>query len=165
MATQGSGFRSLTLFVILVFFYCLGLRHSFAQQQKPNLSGTWKLNLRDSKFSFQHKRESDTYKIKHAGPRLEVAHLFDGRSQLTTYLTDGKERFVNWSSEDGALRAKAYWDGDTLLIEKHQDLGDTTWVSRYSLSQDGKSLRITHRVIRSSFSAAFDQSLVYDKEP
>ena len=167
MATQGLRFRSRTLFVIFAFFYCVGLRHSSAQQQKPNLSGTWKLNLRSSKFAPQHKRESDTYKIKHVDPRLEVAHLVDGSSQLSTYLTDGKERFVNWSAQDGALRARAYWDGDTLLIEKHQDHGSRAieWVSRYSLSQDAKTLRITHHITRSSFSPPFDESLIYDKQP
>lgn len=71
------------------------------------------------------------------------------------------------SAQDGPLRAKAYWDGDTLVIEKHQDLGPggTTWVSRYSLSQDAKTLRITQHVTRSAFSPPFDESLVYDKHP
>jgi hypothetical protein len=62
--------------------------------------------------------------------------------------------------------AKTYWDGDTLVIEKRQDVGpgDSSWVSRYTLSQDRKTLGITHNVDRSSLSAAFDESLTYEKQ-
>jgi hypothetical protein len=35
---------------------------------------------------------------------------------------------------------------------------------RYTLSQDGKSLAVTHHVNKSSLSAAFDESLTYEKQ-
>jgi hypothetical protein len=143
------------------------LRHSFAQHQRPNLSGTWKLNLGSSKVAPQHKREGDAYKINHAEPRLKVEHLFEGRSEAYSYIVDGKERVANKSALDGETRAKAYWEGETLVIEKHQDAapGVTTWVSRYSLSQDMQTLRIAQRVTRSSFTPPFDELLVYDRQP
>jgi hypothetical protein len=52
------------------------------------------------------------------------------------------------------------------VIEKHQEtgLGGSVWMSRYILSQDGKSLAVTHHVNKSSFSAAFDESLTYEKQ-
>jgi hypothetical protein len=121
--TKGSRFRSRTSLAILAFFCCLVLRHSFAQQRKPDLGGTWKLNLSSSRFALQRKPAGDTYKIKHAEPRLKVEYLFDGRSETYSYIVDGKERVANRSVLDGETRAKAYWDGDTLVIEKHQDAG------------------------------------------
>ena len=56
-------------------------------------------------------------------------------------MIDGKERVANRSTEDGVTRAKAYWDGDTLVIQKQQetDRGQVAFVVRYTLSQDGKA--------------------------
>jgi hypothetical protein len=132
-----------------------------AQQPKPNLSGTWKLNLNKSKLAPLHRAGSDRYKIKHSEPRLEVEHTFDGRSETSSYVTDGKEHTANMSWQDGDTRAKTYWDGDTLVMERLR-LG--SWMSRYILSQDGKSLTVNHHVYKSSFSDAFDESLTYEKQ-
>ena len=73
---------------------------------------------------------------------------------------------ANRSPVDGETLAKTYWDGNTLVIEKRQELGPggIRWVSRYTLSQDGKSLAVTYHVNQSSFSAAFDESLTYEKQ-
>jgi hypothetical protein len=152
--------------IILAFLFCSVATHVSAQQAKPNLTGTWKLNLSKSKLAPQHGPGGDRYKIKHSEPRLEMEHTFYGRSETYSYMTDGKERVANRSPQDGETRAKAYWDGDTLVIEKHQETGRAgiIWMSRYTLSQDGKSLAVTHHVNKSSFSAAFDESLTYEKQ-
>jgi hypothetical protein len=155
----------LTLTILLVLL-CPIARHASAQQAKPNLTGTWKLNLSKSKLAPPHGPGGDLYKIKHSEPRLEMVHTFNGKSETYFYMVDGKERLANRSAQDGELRAKAYWDGNTLVIEKHQKMlaGDSVWISRYTLSQDGKSLGITHHVIESSFSGTLDESLTYQKQ-
>ena len=135
-------------------------------QQQPNLSGTWTLDLSASKLAAQHRREHDTYMIKMKEPRLQVTHVTDGKNEIFTYVIDGKERMANVPGQSAAIRGKAYWDGDTLVIEKNQDSGDfgtTSWTSRYSLSQNGKTLTIIEHVTRSAFSAPFDETLVYDR--
>src|ERR1035441_4083847 len=126
--------------MVLAFLFCSVATHVSAQQAKPNLSGTWKVNLSKSKPAPQHGPGSDRYKIKHLEPRIEMEHAFDGRSETYSYMTDGKERVANRSPQDGETRAKAYWDGDTLVIEKHQEIGPrgSVSMSRYILSQDGK---------------------------
>jgi hypothetical protein len=73
---------------------------------------------------------------------------------------------ANVPGQSAAIRCKAYWDGDTVVIDKNQDSGDfgtTSWTSRYSLSQNGKTLAIIEHVARSAFSASFDETLVYDR--
>ena len=82
------------------------------------------------------------------------------------YITDGKEHVASRTWDGEMLMAKAYWDGDTLVIEKRQEIGPggTSWVSRYRLSEDGKSLAVTHHVNQSKFSAAFDESLIYEQQ-
>jgi hypothetical protein len=126
------------------------------------LSGTWKLNLSKSKLAWPHPPQGHRYKIKHSEPRLEMVH----EGETYHYITDGKQHVANRSSTEGETLAKTYWDGDTVVTEKSQEfgLGVSKWVSRYTLSQDGKSLAITHHVSRSSFSEAFDESLTYEKQ-
>jgi hypothetical protein len=148
--------------ILVVFALWVGVTHVSAQQAKPNLSGTWKLNLNKSKLAPRHGPGGDSYTIKHSEPRLEMKHMFSGRSEIYSYVTDGKERVANRSPQDGETRAKTYWDGDTLVVEKHQ--AGSFWVSRYTLSQDGKVLAVTHGVNKSSFSNAFDESLTYEKQ-
>jgi hypothetical protein len=153
--------------VILAFLVFTSAGHASAQQAKPNLTGTWKLNASKSKLAPQHERGIDLYKIKHSEPRVEMLHMFDGRSEPYFYLTDGKERIANRSEQDGDLRAKTYWDGDTLVIEKHQELGPgsgTVWTSRYTLSQDGQSLIVTQHFKKSSIGSVPDEYLVYEKQ-
>src|SRR5882672_761452 len=108
--------------LILVFLFCSVAPHVSAQQSKPNLTGTWNLNLNKSKLAPQHGPGSDRYKIKYSEPRVEMEHTFNGRSETYSYVTDGKERMANGSLQDGATRAKAYWDIDTLVIEKPRQL-------------------------------------------
>jgi hypothetical protein len=161
MEFSGLRLQSRTAFVIFAFLCCSAVRNVSAQQAKPILAGTWKLNLSKSRLAPQHPRESDIYKIRQSEPRLEVIHIFSGRSETYSYVTDGKERVANRSVQDGELRAKAYWDGDTLVIDKQQG---SAWTSRYSLSHDGKSLIVTQHITRSAFSAPFDEFLTYDKQ-
>jgi hypothetical protein len=148
--------------VILVFLFCSVAAHVLAQQVKPNLTGTWKLNLSKSKPAPERGPGGDPYKIRHLEPRLEMEH----GGETYSYMIDGKERMANRSLQEGETRAKAYWDGDTLVIEKRQETGrgGSTWTSRYTLSQDGTSLAVTRHVNKSSFSGAFDESLTYEKQ-
>jgi hypothetical protein len=153
--------------IILGSLFCSASTHVSAQQAKPNLTGTWKINLSKSKLAPQHGPGIDRYKIKHSEPRVEMEHTFNGRSETYTYMTDGKERMANGSLQDGATRAKTHWDSDTLVIEKKQAIGSVgafVWISRFTLSQDGKSLVVTQHASKSSFGAAFDESLIYEKE-
>jgi hypothetical protein len=155
--------------IILAFLLCSVVTHVSAQQAKPNLTGTWILNRSKSKLS-PHPAPGDVrYKIKHSEPRIEMELLFLGRSNTYSYMTDGKERVARQSLQDGAMRAKAYWDSNTLVIEKHQAIpfqtvGAFVTISRYTLSQDGKSLAITSHTDKSSSSAAVDESLTFEKQ-
>jgi hypothetical protein len=150
----------ITLTVLAFLFWSVAM-HVSAQQAKPNLTGTWKLNRSKSIPAPKHGSGGDFYKIKHSEPRLEMVH-----GETYSYVIDGKERVANRSTQDGVTRAKAYWVGDTLVIEKHQETrrGEVDFVVRYTLSQDGKSLAVTHHVDRSWFSGAFDESLNYEKQ-
>jgi hypothetical protein len=155
------------ILIVLASLFCSVGPHVLAQQVKPNLTGTWKINLSKSKLAPQHGPGIDRYKIKHSEPRVEMVHMFNDRSETYSYMTDGKERMANGSLQDGSTRAKTHWDGDTLVIEKQQSFGPVGFfvsISRFILSQDGKSLVVIHHANKSSFGAAIDESLIYEKQ-
>jgi hypothetical protein len=161
--------RTRIILIVLVSMFCSVGPYVLAQQVKPNLTGKWKINLSKSKLAPQHGPGIDRYKIKHSEPRVEMDHMFfnGARGETYAYVTDGKERIVNGSLQDGPTRARAHWDGDTLVIEKQRAIGSVgtfEWISRYTLSQDGKSLAVIQHANKSSFSAAIDESLIYEKE-
>jgi hypothetical protein len=154
--------------VLAAFFVSALVASASAQQAKPDFTGTWKINLSKSKFPQQHgpARTGDIYKIKHSGPKLEMEHLFSSRSETYSYVTDGKEHTANRSALDGELRAKAYWDGNVLVIDKSQftSSGISTWTTRFTLSPDGMALAITQHVAKSLMGNGFDEELIYDKQ-
>jgi hypothetical protein len=152
------------LVIVLGLLCCFAAKRLAAQSVKPNLSGTWELNVSKSKLSRLHRAGTDRYKIRHSDPRLMMEHTYpSGNTDTSYYTTDGKQGLPNpqyWQE-----LAKAYWDGDTLVIEKHQETSQVsiTWMYRYTLSRDGHSLAVTRHVTKNSFSADLDESLIYEK--
>jgi hypothetical protein len=153
-------------YFILVVLFAFAGRPATAQEAKPNLTGTWNLNLAKSKLADAHPHRSDSYEIKHQEPKIVVVHNFGASSETFFYVVDGKERLARLGSNGDQIRAKAMWEGASLVLEKRQTLvpRDTLWTSRYTLSEDGKSLVITHHVKQSTFGSPGDEWLVYDKK-
>ena len=152
--------------VMAAFSICVLVVNAVAEQPKPDFTGTWKMNPSKSRLARQHGGEGDVYKIKHSEPKVEMEHLFNGRTETYSYVTDGKEHTANRSGPDGEARAKTYWDGNVLVIEKLQSTGSgsSAWTSRFALSSDGMTLSVTHHVAKSPMSGDFVEEIVYDKE-
>jgi hypothetical protein len=152
------------IIIVLASLTCIVAKPTLAQSPKPNLSGTWELNLSESKLSRGHRAVHDRYKIRHLEPQLIVEYTDSSISETSRYTTDGKLRPPDPQHLEEL--AKAYWDGDTLVIEKHHEIYQDriTWIGRYTLSQDGQSLAVAKHVTRNSFSIDLDESLVYDKQ-
>jgi hypothetical protein len=152
-----------TIFVVFASLTFFLTKPVSPQSAKPNLSGTWELNLSKSKLSRAHKAKSDRYKIRHSEPQLVMEYTYSGDTETFYYRTDGKERPPEPQHWD--ILAKAYWDGDTLVIEKRQEIDQFRMlsVSRFTLSQDGQSLAVVRHATRNSFSLDLDESLVYER--
>ena len=135
-------------------------------QQKPDFSGTWKLNLAKSEFGVLPPPESRTEVITHKDPTLADAVTqegAEGKQQYTAnYTTDGKE-VVNMIGPR-EVRATIKWVGNSLAMtakfqyEGADVVGDNTW----TLSADGKTL--TMSIHYSSSIGEADQKFVYDKQ-
>jgi hypothetical protein len=80
--------------LLLTFLVALPLTTAFAQQ-KPDFSGTWKLNVAKSDFGALPGPESRTDVITHKDPSLSnsvTAEGAQGKQQYTVnYTTDGRK--------------------------------------------------------------------------
>lgn len=97
----GLGVRSRVLTVVLTSLSCMVASWpTSAQASKPNLSGTWDLNLSKSKPSPLRKSRSDSYKILLSEPNLVIEHRFASGNVDTCQYTTNAE---NVSAEFAAL--------------------------------------------------------------
>ena len=113
--------------------------------QKPDLTGTWILNLEKSRLQIGDKIESGTFTIEHQEPQFRFSRVFlaGGREDSTSYAltTDGKEKIENGPGRTTSSRL--YWDGDVLVLDERIVLKDgrqATNVVRYSLQEGGRTL-------------------------
>lgn len=135
-------------------------------QQKPDFSGTWKMNAAKSDFGAVPGPDSRTDVITHKEPSLidEVtAESAQGKQQYTLkYTTDGKE--VNNQIGTREVASTFKWESDKLLVTSKFMFNDTevnaqgTW----SLSPDGKTLTIA--IHYDSSLGSTDQKIILEKQ-
>jgi hypothetical protein len=138
---------------------------------KPELNGTWKLNVAKSEFSPAPTPSAQTEVISVAGDTLTVAVTSaggDGNQKFTYSLKIGGPEvpFPKPELNDSPLAVialKAEWVDASLVITQkitYQN-GPGTLVSTYTLSPDGKVLTKTLNVaITEGF---FELKAIYDK--
>ena len=152
-------------FVSITILIALPLVSAFAQQ-KPDFSGTWKLNVVKSVFGQLPGPESRTDVITHKEPSLSnsvTAEGAQGKQEYTVnYTTDGKEALNKVGPRE--IKSTLKWAGSNLVISSKflfNDM-DVTSEATWVLSPDGKTLTIdTH--FTSSMGEA-DQKYVFEKQ-
>ena len=110
---------------------------------KPNLSGTWKMNpAKSDAGSGEIKSRVD--KIEHQEPQLKITTTQDdenGENTVTRdYVTDGRQ--MTQTVLGGERKSSAHWDGNVLVVETKVTDGDYTIRDRWMLADDHKSIRI-----------------------
>jgi hypothetical protein len=131
---------------------------------KPDFSGTWKMDPDKSVFGPLPPPTSITTKISHKDPDLTVATTQVGPDQESTfkYSTDGKE--TTNSMQGNEVKSKAVWEGKTLVVSSNLDAGGAQikLTAKYSLSDDGKTL--TNALTINSPGGDFDLNIVLVKQ-
>ncbi len=133
---------------------------------KPDFSGTWKMDADKSVFGPMPPPTSLTAKIEHKDPDLSIetkASTAQGDQDTTMkYSTDGKETTNQMMGND--VKSKATWDGKTLVITSNANFGgaDVKLTNKYSLSDDGKTL--TQALSISAPQGDFDLTYVLVKQ-
>jgi hypothetical protein len=111
---------------------------------KPDFSGSWKMDADKSVFGPMPPPSSMTRKIDHKDPVLSVteSRVSEQGDMNTTmkYSTDGKETTNSMMGND--VKSKAVWDGKTLVITSAANFGgaDVKLTDKWALADDGKTL-------------------------
>ncbi len=146
-------------------FFCAVVALSAAD--KPNLSGSWKLNASKSDFGpMPGAPDKFERKIDHADPKIKIAtsQSMNGqdRNSESEYTIDGKENIVK--SGMGEAKVTAKWEGATLVVNAKREVqgNEMVTVEKMSLSADGKTL--TDEVSGTSPMGEFKLKFVFDKQ-
>jgi hypothetical protein len=111
---------------------------------KPDFSGTWKMDADKSVFGPMPPPTSMTRKIDHKDPTLTIDQASSGpqgdQNVTMKYSTDGKETTNSMMGND--VKSKASWEGKTLVITSAANFGgaDVKLVDKWTLADDGKTL-------------------------
>jgi len=111
---------------------------------KPDLSGTWTINLDKSDFGMMPPPTKMERKVSHKDPDLTItttqASQRGERTSEAKYTTDGKESEVQLMGRPA--KVKAVWEGSTLVVTTKLEFqgSEMTQVERWGLSSDGKTL-------------------------
>lgn len=132
---------------------------------KPNFSGSWKLNVDKSEFGPMPKPDKADYVVAHKDPEMNVkSTVVSQMGEMTNeekILTDGTEFTNNFRGQE--VKGTAKWDGQTLIVTRKLDMqGATiTIVGKWTLSEDGKT--ITQDLKISTPQGELAQKLILEK--
>ena len=111
---------------------------------KPNLSGSWKMDPKLSEFGDNPGPDSFARKIEHSEPSViftdEQKSPLGEEKAVRKYTTDGKETTYAWMGSD--IKSAAHWEGDKLITVGKLDAGGAEVIVNgiLTLSADGKTL-------------------------
>ena len=134
--------------------------------KKPDFSGTWKFNADKSVLQIPAP-DVTVFVIDHREPvfRISRTHVFGGKTDTFNLelTTDGKE--VVGEHKILHFRARAYWEGETLVFESNIEQSGETGVNLvgYTLSESGNTL-VAEEHLRST-RLNYDNRWVLDKQP
>jgi hypothetical protein len=134
---------------------------------KPNLTGTWNMDLEKSSFGGLEAPQSARYLIRHLGSKLEMQYEQDGHITRVDVTPDGEEHVLETGPDNENL-ARVYWSGAVLVFEgRIRPMASSNalpikWTSRWSLSPDKKVLTIERHI--ASQQEAVDQKVVFEKQ-
>lgn len=142
--------RVLTCLLASVAVLSVGVLESFA---RPNYSGRWVLNVEESYLGPLFNRTSLIREITHDDPRLVIA--IESRTSAgkqtgeVRLLTQGEEAVFTIAGVETTGHAR--WFGDHLMLSTTHmiDGVDTQLDELWTLSEDGKTLRIDAVIITS----------------
>ncbi|HUA20450.1 MAG TPA: hypothetical protein VMB25_17000 [Bryobacteraceae bacterium] len=125
-------------------------------QDKPNLSGTWKLDASKSQFHSE-KVSGETWTINEDDETINISESEDGSAKTVQLkcTTDGKECKVT-----GEKATASFWYNGAMLVEM-ETRGDHVVRYRMKLSSDGKTLTVDTTYITPQ---SPDDTLVFDKQ-
>lgn len=111
---------------------------------KPDLSGTWNLNVQKSEFGPSPGPDKFVRKIDHKDPemKLTTTQAFQGQERTSdvVYTIDGKPHTVKVGEAEAEITAT--WKGNNLEVKSLRNIqgNEITAVETWTLAEDGKTL-------------------------
>lgn len=122
---------------------------------KPNFTGTWKLDASKSDFGQMNAPEKMERDIDHKDPVIKVKTTQStpngDRTMETSYTLDGKEQ--KQENPRGVVLYTPKWDGDIVMIDSKRTMNvqgqqvEITGFERWSLSADGKTMTVDSKMV------------------
>jgi hypothetical protein len=135
---------------------------------RPNLGGTWNLNLAKSNLGPLPAPESEVEVIEDKGSTITIRVKRKGNSgaettTTQTLTTDGKPS-TSTAADGGDVVSTAHGDGTTLVVESKQNYQgmDISIKQTYTIADEGKTLNVNATV--ETPMGNFDLTAVYDKQ-
>jgi hypothetical protein len=141
---------------------------SRSSDPRPNLSGTWTLDIPKSNFGQMPAPASQVDTIADSEPSVKITSdqkggMMGDMNNTESLSTDGKP--ASSPGMGGApVTSTAHWDGAALVVDSKTSFqdSDVTIKDTYTVSADGKTLtEVTHVV---SSMGNFDTTSVFDKQ-
>lgn len=165
------------LWIVVVMLGCCTL---YAQAQKPDLNGTWKLRVAKSAMGSDHEMPDYEYTkiIAVKGNSLSVTDIQTNATIVNIALPDSKttnELRLDGTEQDQQMagpfpgmpstkiKVSGEWQGGTVFIQQRGQLfgGAMTLHQRYFLSEDGTQL--IELIERHGVTGDKEQRLVFEK--
>ena len=133
---------------------------------KPNFTGSWKMNPAKSDFGPIPPPDKLERTIKHDDPKLAVSTLNAGpqgeMKSDSMYTTDGKDSINKTAGTE--VKSVAAWDGDKLTIKYKREVQgmEISFAETWTLSADGKVLTVVNDL--STPQGDFKLTTVMDKQ-
>jgi|SRR5581483_4478040 len=161
------GFLSISTIRVVIALVFLIASSSASPDNRPNFSGTWIMNPDKTDFGPLPKPDKAKYVIQHSGANLSIDYTQDSDTRHLEATSDGEER-VTESDDESELWTRVSWSGPVLVWEARRrakpahEVRPVSWVSRWTLSEDGKTLTINRRITAGDQSV--DEVMVFDKQ-
>jgi hypothetical protein len=141
-----------------------------AQDNRPNFSGTWNLDVAKSDFGGAPAPESIVHVMEHKDPNLKVTSTQKNQqgelTNVRTLTTDGKENInkMRTMAGDQDVKSTSTWNGRKLANAMTLDIqGNAIEINEvWDLSEDGKILNVVRDI--KTGQGDFHQTYVYNKQ-
>ncbi len=133
----------------------LAVMMSAAAADKPDFTGTWKLDASKSEFGKMPAPDKMERVIEHQDPAIKVKTTQStpngDRTTDTAYTLDGKEQ--KQETPRGVILYTPRWEGNVVVIDSKRSMNvqgqqvEITGVERWSISEDGKTMTVDSKMV------------------
>lgn len=135
-------------------------------QDKPNFSGTWKMDGAKSDFGPMPAPDKLMRTIDHKDPEMHIKTTQSGQQGEVTselkYKTDGTESVNKLRGQD--VKGVAKWEGEKLVVRSKREVQgmEISITETWALSGEGKLLTVTNAI--DTPQGSFEAKIVMDKQ-